>query len=267
MLSKLTATRFDACVPAESGKTRPFMAAAENQQEEELEICIKLVGGCDLGVKALVAEAVSSMLAADLGLPVPEPFVVEISQDFANMIPDPQARALANKSIGLNFASKKLPAGFHLWPPGRLVPKSLLPQAAEILAFDMLIVNDDRRPEKPNCLTNGPDLAVIDHEMAFPHCTSYIFGWSPLWELNALDERRNPTRRHLFHDSLVGKEIDFGSFEARFKRISPARFEEYFTSLPTAWANADGILKILEYLVEVRANFSSAITEIQKLLR
>ncbi len=267
MLSSLTATRFDACIPAESGKTRPFMAAAENQEGEELEICIKLMGGCDLGVKAMVAEAVSSMLAADLGLPVPEPFVVEITQDFTNMIPDPHAHTLATKSIGLNFASKKLPAGFHLWLPGKFVPKSLLSQAAEILAFDMLIVNDDRRSEKPNCLTNGPDLAVIDHEMAFPHCTSYIFGWVPPWQLNALEERRNPIRKHLFHDSLVGKEIDFAPFEARFRGISPARFEEYFTALPFAWANADGIRKILEYLLEVRANISSAITEIQKLLR
>jgi len=39
--------------------------------------------------------------------------------------------------------------------------------AQNIFAFDLLIQNNDRRYEKPNMLTDGNDLIMLDHELAF----------------------------------------------------------------------------------------------------
>jgi len=52
-------------------------------------------------------------LALDLGLPVAEPLLVEITSEFAQLaIPNsqPDARARCENALGLAFASKHLPA-------------------------------------------------------------------------------------------------------------------------------------------------------------
>lgn len=43
------------------------------------------------------------------------------------------------------------------------------PTAAGVLLFDAIIQNPDRRDENPNCLVQGNELRMIDHELAFAH--------------------------------------------------------------------------------------------------
>jgi hypothetical protein len=85
------------------------------------------------------------MLGADLDLPVPEPFVVQVEPDFIAAIPDPEIRKLASESQPWAFGSKKLPPQFSTLMSGIPLAQSLLPTAAEVLAFDTLIANPDRR--------------------------------------------------------------------------------------------------------------------------
>ena len=73
---------------------------------------------------------------------------------------------MARRSNPVAFGSKHLPPGYTSWPLGKSIPKDALVTAAEIFAFDVLIVNDDRRPENPNCLFSGSSLAIYDHEAA-----------------------------------------------------------------------------------------------------
>ena len=50
------------------------------------------------------------MLAADLDLPVPEPFIVTVEADFIQAIPDATAKAQALNSPRVAFGSKKASA-------------------------------------------------------------------------------------------------------------------------------------------------------------
>ena len=89
----------------------PVRLACETAVREEVEVVAKLSARCDRGVTALVAEAIAAMLAADLDLPVPEPFLVRLEPDFVDAIADSEVAAIARNSSPLAFGSKKLPPG------------------------------------------------------------------------------------------------------------------------------------------------------------
>ena len=115
----------------------------------------KLSAGCDRQVVALAMEAIAAMFAADLDLPVPEPFLVVLESEFIAGLPDQTVAETARHSSLVAFGSKHLPPGYTSWPIGKAVPRDAMTTAAEIFAFDALIANDDRRPENPNCLFSG----------------------------------------------------------------------------------------------------------------
>lgn len=90
----------------------PIHLACEANGREEIEVVAKLSASCDMEVGALVAEAIAALLAADLDLPVPEPFVVRLDADFRATIPDPEIANLARRSSPIAFGSRKLPPGY-----------------------------------------------------------------------------------------------------------------------------------------------------------
>lgn len=163
MLDLITANRFDRRMG--SGKTKPLLLSCVAANGNEVEAVTKVSAGCERGVGGLVAEAITAMLAVDLDLPSPEPFLVQLDRDFIETWPDTDAQALAKKSAAIGFGSKKLPNGFTTWPIDNAIPPHLRVTAAEIFAFDALTLNDDRRPNNPNCLCDGSDFAIFDHEL------------------------------------------------------------------------------------------------------
>lgn len=164
MLQTATAIRFDKSVS--SGKTKPGVFVCGLADGSEVELIVKFAGGCEMRERALATEAIAAMMAADLDLPVPEPFVVVLEPGFVDHIPDLAIRERAKGLPIPAFGSKKLPPGYSTIVDGRAVPTALVQTAAEILAFDTFIVNPDRTAANPNCLTNGRAFAIYDHELA-----------------------------------------------------------------------------------------------------
>ncbi|MDH5644206.1 MAG: hypothetical protein OEY63_08395 [Gemmatimonadota bacterium] len=224
----------------------------------------KLSEGCDRKVTALVMEAIAAMLAADLDLPVPEPFLVTLEPEFIAGVPDKTVVAMARRSNPVAFGSKHLPPGYTNWPVGEGIPKDAFITAAEIFAFDALIVNDDRRPTNPNCLFNGSSLAIYDHETAF--FTEGILGWQPPWEVGSLESYKQ-TRRHLFSEQLCGKMVNFDRFAGAWLAVTNERLAAYRTALPDAW-NAAGqhANEALLYIGRVRDNIEAALQEVRRVL-
>lgn len=70
-----------------TGKTRPCLVTYEADDGAEVDLIVKFRAGCGRKDVALATEAICAMLAGDLGLPIPEPFVVKVSPDFAASIP------------------------------------------------------------------------------------------------------------------------------------------------------------------------------------
>jgi hypothetical protein len=263
MLDVVVATRFDRAVT--SGKTHPCILGCVREDGSEIEIVTKFAAGCERGRAALVAEAIGAMLAVDLGLPAPEPFVVQLDQDFIQTIPDLGTRSLAAAGPTVTFGSRKLPPGFSIWPPRRPIPRELIETAAEIFAYDALIQNPDRRPDNPNCQFNGANFAIYDHELAF--LTEGVIGWRPPWEIGSLQDWARPDR-HLFWDQLRGRVVSLARFLGAWEAISDARLAQYNAALPTAWLPAgDSASAMLSYVANVRDNAKAAIDEVVRILR
>lgn len=242
----------------------PWRLTCESAGGDEVEVVAKLSAGCERGVASLSIEALSAMLAADLDLPVPEPFLVTLEPEFIADLPNPNVAQIAIRSSSIAFGSKHLPPGYTSWPVGKAIPEDAVPTAAEIFAFDALIANPDRRPENPNCLFNGATLAIYDHELAF--ITEGVIGWRPPWEIGSLESLRRPGS-HLFSEQLRGKALNLERFAGAWIAIANARLDAYRAAMPEAWNSAAvQIDKALRHVAQVRDNIDQALQEVRRVL-
>ena len=263
MLSQVTAVRFDG--RAKSGRTIPCRLTCEAADGAEVELMAKFSDGCDRKVTGLVMEAIAAILAADLDLPVPEPFLVVLEPEFIAGLPDETVAAMARRSNPLAFGSKHLPPGYTSWPVGKAIPKDAIATAAEIFAFDALVVNEDRRTINPNCLFSGASLAIYDHEMAFPS-TEGIIGWQPPWVIGSLVSLKQ-TQRHLFSEQLCGKPVNFDRLAGAWLAVTDERLAAYRAALPDAWNSASQHAdQALLYIGQVRDNIEAALQEVRRVI-
>lgn len=123
MLKLITAIRFDRRMT--SGKTWPCLLAGVHADGEEIEVVAKFSAGCERKVGSLVAEAIGAMLAADLGLPVSEPYLVEFDAGLANWLPahETELAARIRTSVPMAFGLAKLPPGFAVLPKDKAIPQ------------------------------------------------------------------------------------------------------------------------------------------------
>lgn len=264
MLSQVTAVRFDR--PVSSGRTKPCFIGCIGNDGSEDDLVVKFAAGCETRHRALMTEAVCAMLAADLDLPVPEPFLVLVEADFAATIPDSEVKSRVEASLGWNFGSRKLPPGFGTYPRGKPLPQALLATAAEIIAFDAFIANPDRTAANPNLLFDGGRLAIYDHELAF--LQDGILGWRNPWEVGGIRFPQESGRQHVFQQQLKGRPIDLGRFSGAFEAISPSRLNEYWGALPSEWVgDAVALNRIVKYLGELRDHINEAVNEVRRALQ
>ena len=255
------------------GKTAPSLMTCAQEDGRQVELVVKLAGGCEAGIGSLVREAVAALMAADLDLPVPEPFLVQIEADFVATIPGTDDRCRLAKrnaaaSVGWNFGSKKLPPGFSTIPKGRPISQAMMPMAAEILAFDTFIANPDRTVENPNCQSNGREFGIFDHELAFR--TEGVLFWKPPWEKGGISfpKGQPDALRHVFLDELRESEPDFRRFAGAFDVLTEDRLNEYQAALLNEWVGDGGDLgRILDYVRALKQNMDSAINNLNEALR
>lgn len=224
MLEKVEATRFDRAMT--KGRTMPLLLAAEYSDGSSVELIGKFSHGGNIGAIGLAREAIGAMLAADLGLPVPNPLLITISDAFIETVPNPDAADLLRQSLRVGFGSSKLPGGYVVWPDGNGVSKRMLAQAAEIFAFDALIQNADRHPK---------NMAHPDRHVFFTAIKGQTLDFSRLigaWE--AISDARL----------------------AQYQAALPAQWN----------GASDMIGKVLGFVRELRDNIRPAMMEMQKVL-
>lgn len=248
MLSTVQATRF--IRPMESGKTSPYLIECEDAHGGLHEVVVKYSVAMMEKEKYLAMEAIVAMLAADLELPVAEPFVVEIDDLFIDSLQDSKFSTSLRSSCRQAFGTA-LKTGVNAWIKNQLVPDAIAQTAAEIAVFDQIIINSDRRPDTPNCLTRGDDLLIIDHEMAF---FRYLF-WQEPWQdggLRALEERD----KHIFAKPYVPAMVtSLDRFATAWEGLPTDRLDSYLAALPSSWVYDErNIVEILSYLKDCQRN-------------
>lgn len=246
MLETVDAVRYSG--EMDGGRNRPWLIEAERENGQTVEIVAKL-GKSECGWGGLVREAFSAMLAADLGLPVPEPFVVTLTDDFVATLP---RQELKDRCVG-----QKTCFGSHFYPnlmsvnPKNL-PSHLLSTATRTFSFDAGVLNADRLVTKPNCLTDGAKLLLIDHELSLNvHGLGFLV--QQPWTEGALDRMKVAPSKHLFFEQLKAKTSVDTNFYNKLAAIPESRIVEYGLAIPEEWDAdeiADGIRHFLVELVK-----------------
>lgn len=264
MLKEVEAVRYDRKM--RNGKTTPFLMACEKETGDEVELVAKFSKGCEDHCGGLICEAISAALAKDLGLPIPCPYVLNISPEFIATVAEPADRMFLEQSCSKGFGSERLPDSYSTWvSPSGKISDSLLASARSVIAFDSLFVNPDRRAENPNLMFNGRQIAVIDHEMALRQ--DMILFWKAPWTSGAF-ESPSSLEKHLLYRITKGSVLsDFNEFLQKLAMITDARIEEYASAIPIDWhQNKERISTAITYIRDLRNNAQPAMAEFIKAL-
>lgn len=102
MIDRAVLSRIDR--PATQGRTRPIPAAIETVGGE-VDVHVKLSAGCGNSVIPLAREVIAACLAADLGLPVPRPLLVEIQRESLPAVIDADVAGMIEQSAPVSWNS------------------------------------------------------------------------------------------------------------------------------------------------------------------
>lgn len=262
MLSRITPVQFD--LATKNGRTKPSFITCEMDNGDAVEVVAKFSGSCDQGNVNLVREVIGACLAGDLGLPVPEPFLINVDPAWAATIPDIGRREAVMRSSPVAFGSHAVVGQFGIWGTGNRVSDAMLPSAAGIFVFDAIIQNPDRRAGNPNCLVRGEQLRIFDHELAFSH--GLVIGWSPPWKVGGLSALE-PNGNHIFRDELKGRDIDYAPIRASWMRLSNAQIADYEAALPMEWDGVGAIVaQSIDLIKSARDNIDAVLDEVRRVL-
>ncbi|MEN6543550.1 HipA family kinase [Parvibaculum sp.] len=263
MLRRLTPIEFHRF--AKVGKTNPAFAICEDEHGATVEVVAKFSGNCERGVTSLSMEVIAACLAADLGLPIPEPYLLNVSQEWAQLIPDAQQRLKITSSNPVAFGSHMLTGQYADWTSGTKISDPMVPTAAAIMFFDGTIQNPDRRVENPNCLTRGSEIRIYDHELTFSQ--DLVIGWIPPWVLGGMRTLENPLGLHIFRDGLRNRQIDFEPIRAAWLSVTDDRLDAYGNAIPIEWNDArTDVQSAIDLIRDIRNNVDACITELTRVL-
>ncbi len=192
---------------------------------------------------------------------MPDAALIELTNDLSAVMPDAAIGQRVEKSAGLNFGTRFMAGGYVTWPVDDPVPVALRRTAIEILAFDAVIDNADRRREKPNLLWKGDELLVIDHEMAFAF-TRLIGQPHRPFEVSATDF----LREHPLRAGLRRVDVDLDRFTGGLEALSGSAIDELCDAVPQEFGTGH-LDKIAAWLREARGGGDQLIAAIRRILQ
>lgn len=246
-----------------TGRTSPALCGCELPNSTDVsDYVVKLRGGMERGIAGLVSELVGSRLASYFGIAVPVPAIVEIDEDFAELVAasNRSKSERLKRSIGLNFGSRQL-NDVMTWPVDKAIPDAMWEAALSIFAFDALIQNPDRRfSPNPNLFSQGDQIYVYDHELAFSFIEDILPARSP-WRLEGCRYLID----HVFYTQLKGKPINLSRFSARLAALPEDALPGILAEIPEAWNNGH-LNKITAHLIGVAGQAAEFAEEIRRRL-
>ena len=251
----------------ESGTTQPMkIRGVDRATSVRDHFVVKFRHGNRMSERACAFELLGAWMAMEMDLPIIEPVLINISEDFTKTILGKQGYQSALKSIGLNFGSRYQEGLSMLVRSPSLISNQLEPIALDIFAFDQFISNGDRshKPEqKPNVLSDGNRYLLLDHELAFSFVSllPFLRNKTP-WLPGAME--REMIEGHIFYPYLHRREYDFKPFCEKLSCFDVHFWDRVHTFLPDSWSG-DFIQDIQSYLgsiVENRRIFAEQLTKL-----
>jgi hypothetical protein len=260
LLPKYEALRFIEIL--KTGRTRPLIIECDPLDSNESKRKIFVVKAFNLPEVdsfGLYCEAIGSLFAQELGVSTPYSAIIEINQDFVNIVNPILKQAGLNLKSGLGFGSEYLGSGLTSPISGSFFNNEEISQAVDIFSFDLLVQNPDRKPDNPNCIIKSNKFVAIDFNLAF----SFLLLIGKLgepWEFS----KHQIARKHLFFQALQGKTIDWKPFVDRVRKLTKDKVDEICTSVPfesERWSE-----KVIQRFYSVIENIDKLEFELQRSL-
>lgn len=246
-----------------TGTTLPILAIAVDENGEKIDCVIKCVSAQRMSPEASCRELIASFIAIELDLNVPEPLIVNIHEEFVSLVDqsNPCFEGLKN-SIGINYGCVYID-GHWEFTSNQSLDSKLNKTVNEIFVFDLLISNPDRRIEKPNMFTNGEQIVIFDHELAFSFLKILFFQNDEPWLIK--DSDINWIKDHYFYDRIKGKFQDFTHFVDKFSVLNDHFWERCYQHIPNEWkerCELEKIRMIIDKLVLHKEDFKQELKRI-----
>lgn len=228
----------------------------------EGEFVLKPTGAGRMHQDAILFELVASLLALELGIQTPKPCLVEVDQDFVDLFLGNLSFTAMQKSIGLNYATSYQP-GYFVWKPDNLSKISLRKSMESVFIFDMFIENVDRSKIKPNMITNGLDILILDHEIAFSFAMALGYDNPTPWKIRVEDV--SFLQAHIFFNFFKQKKIKCDSFIEIYSSIDNEFWDKVETIIPDSYLQ-NTYSKIKDFLSRRVSHMEIFLNEIEGVL-
>ncbi len=202
-------------------------------QELLVKICRPDVG---LGASHLVCEVVGGAAARRVGLNSPQPFIVEIGVDAAEVISEK-----TKEFIEPCFASgAEYIRGSVSYQAGTRLTVTQLVEAQTLITTDCLLQNGDRRHDNPNLGILNGRLWPYDYELCLTPLFLPLIGWSQesCFTRYGLEEL---IRQHVLYPALKKKPIDKAKLVDICLSLDSEWGAELSESFPDIWKEQSGV--------------------------
>jgi len=210
---------------AEGGSTRPWLIEVLVKDKPETYV-VKLFTTKHINqVSAVANEVYANAMAKELGLKCPNAALINFPEHFDLTLTEEQQKELSLKDSRIKFGSVYIEGATTFSPNVKFEHYEL----ESVYAFDMLIVNWDRRIQKPNILVKNQDLFLIDHELSFQYSEEHINSFHKGVIINKYFD-------HLFYNILKSekdsiKKHYFNEFGYYLKDLKVEKLESYMNQL------------------------------------
>ncbi len=240
------------------------VGGVDTNTSERSEYAVKLNASERMTVQARMFELIAAFMAIELELYVVEPVIVEISEEFIDMVKGQDYFLKCSKSLGYNYGSSFI-KGLLILDNKILLTAKQKEQAQEILAFDMLIGNVDRNEEKPNMITDGDRLVLLDHELAFSfvRVLSFLRNSEP-WSFN--EEDKSIFLKHCLYTRVKGHINRLDEFCEKMTRFDASFWESVKSNIPEEWYSQEEFESIRGHVDLMVANRHDFIQNVKLLL-
>jgi hypothetical protein len=228
---------------------------------DKSDYVVKLRKAERMSNEASMRELLASFIAMQMEIPIVEPAIIDIHEDFLELLKGNDAWGVAKKSLGFNYGSKYIKEYVTL-----LLNKDLnnhqIPFAQDAFAFDLYIQNSDRTNNKPNLLTNGLEIIVLDHEIAF----GFVFApFMPanIWDMN--EDHKAWIRQHCLLPLIKGQNYDFERFSLKLDNLTEQFWVRAFELIPSDW-RTEQFETIKNILTSIVVNKDKFILELKKFM-
>lgn len=219
-----------------------LVTVRDGREGEPFECIVKLDARLLMPPAEHMKEWVAAELARHLGVVVPEPLEVTIPAELAETVDGFKLRCDIRDAKRPVFGSTFVP-GLVPPMPNETLSVDVRLAAAELIAFDVLTHNSDRRRTNPNVLVSRTQVVAFDHGDAFAFLLPLI--GSPD------DPERAPLLNEVVKDHIFGQSfssrtrVSFQRFRDALLDLDDGFFDALGRATPAAWTDraATGMLE------------------------